>query len=600
MKKINTLLFIATAGLIACQPLSQKAQSSFDDSSVFSNEALTRYALSGVYMSYAENGYGTDYFLLYGPNTDVEVVQNTTDADTPNLCRYSISPTVAKLDIPSTTGIFGGNFRGIERANIALRGLEQYGNIGENKNMAALYGEALTVRALLYTDLMNLYGEVPARFEPITTETKYLPKADKDVLYKQLLSDLEQAADMMDFKSLPRTTQAGKACALGMYARLAMQAAGYSLRPDEGKVNTGDPGTVRKSNDPELQAEVLYPKALKALQQIIDYGGFHLYDKFEELWQDYCNQNTSIGKEVIYALPVNGSGTHLKFNAIPDTHVFPAQENMNYNGVQSNLYFRYAAYDQRRDVTCYPTKIGSNGVADGTKINPSIWYNGKFRISWMKSYKMASRDAADQCKYIYLRYADVLLMASELANALPESAGGGLQKAKEYMRPVLVRAFQNEAKADAYLATYEDTESFQEAIMEQRALEFAGEGLRRTDLIRWGILKKTLDECAQDIQDLRNRAGRYSGLPTDIYWRVKPGSEDLELYGTTADEQEKKTVTDPDGGWNKIGNFYGRIGSYRWELMYKGNPDEKTWRPIPASIITANMGVLVNDYGYTL
>ena len=111
-------------------------------------------------MSYAENGYGTDYFLLYGPNTDVEVVQNTTDADTPNLCRYSISPTVAKLDIPSTTGIFGGNFRGIERANIALRGLEQYGNIGENKNMAALYGEAL------FTDmhLVPGKGDLPREF----------------------------------------------------------------------------------------------------------------------------------------------------------------------------------------------------------------------------------------------------------------------------------------------------------------------------------------------------------------------------------------------------------------------------------------------------
>ena len=600
MKKINTLSLIAVAGLMACQPLTQKAQSSFDDSSVFSNEALTRYALSGVYMSYAENGYGTDYFLLYGPNTDVEMVQNTTDADTPNLCRYSISPTVAKLDIPSTSGIFAGNFRGIERANIALRGLEQYGNIEENKKMAALYGEALTVRALLYTDLMNLFGEVPARFEPITAETKYLPKADKDVLYKQLLSDLEKAAGMMDFKSLPLTTQAGKACALGLYARMALQAAGYSLRPDEGKVNTGDPGTVRKSTDPELQAEVLYPKALKALQQIIDYGGFHLSDNYEELWQDYCNQNTSVGKEVIYALPVNGSGTHLKFNAIPDSHIFPAQANMNYNGVQPNLYFKYASYDQRRDVTCYPAKISSSGAADGAGMNPNLWYYGKYRISWMKTYKMSSRDAADQCKYIYLRYADVLLMASELANALPEGEGGGLAKAKEYMRPVLVRAFQNEARADAYLDRYQDTESFQDAIMEQRALEFAGENLRRTDLIRWGILKQALDECAQDIQDLKNRAGRYSGLPGDLYWRVKPNGVDLELYGTTPEETENKTVTDPTGGWSKIGNYYARIGAYRWELIYKCNPDEKTWRPIPASIITANMGVLVNDYGYTL
>ena len=607
MKKIFILLSVA-AGLMACEPLTQTAQSSFEDSNVYSNEVLTSYAVTGVYASYSENGYGTDYFLLYGPNTDVEVVKNTTDADMPNICRYHIPVNLAKLDVASggnvNNVIFNGNFRGIERANLILRGLEKFGNIHENKNMAALYGETLTLRALLYIDLMNLYGEVPARFDPITPETTYLPKADRDILYKQLLSDLEEAAGYMEFKDLPRITKVGKACALGMYARIAMQAAGYSLRPDEGFVNTGADTThchIRKSTDPALQAEVLYPKALKALQQIIDYGGFHLYEDYEQLWKDYCNQITTTGGEFIYGLPVMGSGTHLKFQAIPDHHVFnPAGEsngpvNMNYNCLQPNFFLKYERFDQRRDVTCFPAEIGKDGKPDCEGMYAYTWYCGKFRISWMENFKMSSRDASDQCKYTYLRYADVLLMASELANALPAAQGGGLDKAKEYMRPVLMRAYKNnETLVDAYLNRYQDTESFQEAIMDQRALEFAGENLRRTDLIRWGILKKSLDECAADIKNLHDRAGRYTGFPSHVWYRIID-NDHVELYGTSADETG---IPDGEGWVKKSSQYYPFIGSYRWELIYKDNPDEKMYRPIPSAILTANMGVLKNDYGY--
>ena len=604
MKKIFAFLSVAAA-LMACEPLTQTAQSSFEDSNVYSNEVLTSYAIAGVYASYSENGYGTDYFLLYGPNTDVEVVENTTDADYPNICRYHIPVNLAKLDVASggnvNNVIFNGNFRGIERANLILRGLEKFGNIHENKKMAALYGETLTLRALLYIDLMNLYGEVPARFEPITPETTYLPKADRDILYKQLLSDLEEAAGYMEFKDLPRITKVGKACALGMYARIALQAAGYSCRPDEGYVNTGADTThchVRKSTDPALQAEVLYPKALKALEQIIDYGGFHLYEDYEQLWKDYCNQITTTGGEFIYGLPVMGAGTHLKFQAIPDSYIFAPSTNMNYNGIQPNLYFKFERFDQRRDVTCFPAKIkaDANGkpIPDGEGMYAHFWYCGKFRISWMENFKMSSRDASDQCKYTYLRYADILLMASELANAIPAAQGGGLEKAKEYMRPVLKRAYQSDAKTQAYLDRFQDTESFQEAIMDQRAFEFAGENLRRTDLIRWGILKKALDECAADLKDMKNLRGRYTGFPEKVWYRVKD-SEHIELWGTSADETGV-----PEGeGWVKRNTgYYNLIGSYRWELIYKDNPDEKMYRPIPSAILTSYMGILKNDYGY--
>ena len=54
--------------------------------------------------------------------------------------------------------------------------------------MAKLLGEVLTIRALVYYDLIRAWGDVPARFEPITSGTIYRPKESRDVIFKHLMS----------------------------------------------------------------------------------------------------------------------------------------------------------------------------------------------------------------------------------------------------------------------------------------------------------------------------------------------------------------------------------------------------------------------------
>ena len=601
MKKLIKTVLVTCVGAAAfsCDSLDQKALSSFDARTVYSNETLTRYNVNSIYEAYtASYSYKADYFMYYGLNTDVEGVVSKNNNEMTNICRYDISPTCTKLNYADNQYLYSGNFAGIEKANICIDGLRRYGDIRNNPRMAALYGEALTVRALLYADLLNVYGEVPARFEPITAETAYLPKSDKDIIYKQLLSDLEEAAGYMDYADQKVITQAGKACANGLYARLALQAAGFSCRPDDGEVNTGAPGTVRKSYDPDLQADVLYPKALKACEDIIENAGLSLFDNFGDLWHFYCNLRTEAGGEIIFGLPMGSGGTHIKRNCIPDAHAF-SRELTAYNGVQPNLYFRYDPADTRRDITCYPCKIGEDGKANGAAMSINQWYYGKFRVDWMEEHPMADRESEDCGKFTYMRYADILLMAAELANELSEEDGGGLEKAKSYMEPVLKRAFHNDAKVEAYMAGLTDRGSFFAAVKEQRGFEFAGEMLRRTDLIRWGCLRETLDECKADLENLRYQRGRYAGMNDVLYWRIKDNGVDIELYGTNPSETENKVASDPAGGWKAVNSYYSKMASTTYNLMYLQNPDEKMYRPIPATIIIANMGVLVNDYGYT-
>lgn len=595
-KTINKIIALLASiiALAACNTLDQRSDSDYDDATVFSNPTLARYFVNNIYESYVvTSSYHSEYTYYYGTNTDVEILDYGR-GERPDIGKYIVELNNRYYNNSSTAYLFSGNFMGIERANLAIQGFKKYGDIENNHELGALYGEALTVRSLLYIDLMNNFGEVPARFEPVNETTCYLPKEDKDVLYKHILADLEEAAHYMDYDDMTETTRAGKACALAMYARVALQAAGYSLRPDEGKVNTGDPGTIRKSNDPALSPSAIYPKALAACKDIIDSHKFALESDFEQIWKDCCNQNNvTPGKETIYALPFSSQrGTQLTYNAVPNEK-YNQGGGGGYKRLCPSLFFCYDPDDLRRDITCCLQTYDAAGKSKATSMRIAKWYCGKFRWEYAPDHPLSGRLAPDGCKMVWIRLADVYLMAAELANEL-----GDLNAAKEYMRPVLERAYGDKEKAQAYLDKQVDSEIFQQAVKDQRAFEFAGENLRKTDLIRWGELKSAMDEAAVLMQEIKTRTGRFNGWQNNIYYRYKADGLNLEIYGLNPGEKDNKTVTDPSGNWTEFKNFYSGMAAEAYTLLYVNNPDEKMYRPIPEQIITANQGYIVNDYGY--
>lgn len=62
--------------------------------------------------------------------------------------------------------------------------------------MKQLLGEALTLRALHYIDLINMWGDVPARLTSLNADNMYSGREDRDVIYKQLIIDLQEAQDL--------------------------------------------------------------------------------------------------------------------------------------------------------------------------------------------------------------------------------------------------------------------------------------------------------------------------------------------------------------------------------------------------------------------
>ena len=179
MKKI---LYILSAAILAVcsssceQFLDSEAPSSFDSATVFSNYSLAESQMFSALQSLGEtNSYRGRYLSWIGLNSDIEWYNTfkTTD-EKYQIAGYSLLPNNQQLNLDN--GPFAKMYESVERLNLCIEGINAYGKPEENAQMAALLAEALTLRAMIYYDLVRAWGDVPARFEPTTSATIYKAK----------------------------------------------------------------------------------------------------------------------------------------------------------------------------------------------------------------------------------------------------------------------------------------------------------------------------------------------------------------------------------------------------------------------------------------
>jgi hypothetical protein len=606
MKKIF-LYFLSAAALLilgtSCEKfLDTESPSSFDSATVFSNYDLVEGTIFGITETFCEvNSYRGRFLPWYGFNTDVEWYNTYKPGDgKSDIAGYQCEPNNSQLNL--SNGPFPLMYMGIERANLVIEGLREYGKVEENADMAYLLGEALTLRAMIYYDLIKAWGDVPARFTSLTSETIYAAKESRDVIFKQILADLEEAIPYIPYPgttaATSRTDRVNKLFAEGLYARIALLASGYAIRPDDGMVGTGDLGTIRLSNDSELSKATLYPKALAYLKDAINSGTASLANDFEDYWYRQNNMdNLTAGPafETLYVIPFGAGRGRWNFTFAVSSEGASISNGVSRGGDAGPLptmYFKYGKNDQRRDVTCVNYKWNKDNTIEPAGIGK--WFFGKYRFEWMNAQPYTGGND-DGIKPVVMRYADILLMAAEIANEQ-----GELATAKNYLKQVRERAYiDNWEEADAYVEAIGDKDAMFKAIVDERALEFCGEFLRKTDLIRWNLLKAKLDEAADDMLALRDLQGGYSDLTGDICYTLADDEKSISITFLTADDDIPAGATVSTGYVNKYddgkktGFYYDRIKG-----IYYRNPEQYMFWPIFNDTMTNSQGHIKNDYGY--
>ena len=591
---INFCSVLIFAGLlVSCNQdkefLDAPAKSTLDESVIFSTVGLAKGAVDGILEPMGQtNSYRGRFIPYYGFNTDVEYNYSaknlgSTDAD---LVTYDAKPNNSRMN--SENNAWAMMYQGIERANIVIRGLRNYGNPEPGTEFGQLLGAALTYRAVYYADLIKTWGDVPARFEPITTETIYLAKSSRDTIYKHLIKDLGEAENLVawpnDSPATSTVERVNKAFVKGLRARLAMAASGYQQYPDG----------IRRSNDPDLSVQKMYQLALDECKDIINSGKAHLDPSFRDFWKSYNQENLAAGGEALWEIPFSsGRGRVLFSFAVRHRSVdqFTGQPRGGTAGPTPTVFYDYDESDTRRDVTAVPYQWGSavDGIAQQELVGLDTWYFGKYRYEWMDRYVTSTND--DGVNFIYMRYAEVLLTAAEAANELEGPAA-----AAPYLKEIRQRAFpadQQVEKVDAYVDGLTTKEEMFNAIVKEYKFEYTGEMDRKQDLIRWNLLKTKLDEEKDKLTNLENRTGDYANVPTTLYYKYEDDGYTLDIYGLNRGETSNPGPDYSAFTWDQP------LDDMINSLYAPGvNPNDHEYWPIWQVFIDASNGKLVNDYGY--
>jgi hypothetical protein len=540
-----SLLSLTVFGLASCD-LEAPTLSTLDESTMFSTYALAEAEVMSINVSFGEtNSYRGRYLPYYGLNNDVEVgnspdLTKANDGGKYDLWTYNTQATNSQMNTDNNA--YAMFYQGIERANLAIQGIKKYGNIESNKEMAQLLGEALTLRAVLYNDLIKAWGDVPARFEPNNSDNTYLPRTNKDVIYKQLLADLKEAENYCFWpneNSITKTTErVSKTFVKALRARLALYAGGFALRGDG----------YRRSNDPELAPEKMYQIAKEECEDIIN-AGYNKLGSFEENFKKLCQDNVTAGGESIWEIPFSAGRGRVLYtwgikHQAKDQYTQQAQGGA--NGPIAYLFYDYDEQDIRRDITCIPYEWSDlqNGKSHVTFRAINKWCFGKLRYEWMNRIVTSTND--DGVNFQYMRLADVYLMAAEAENEL-----GNTSTAWSYMKPVLDRVLPAERVAALQAKYTASQQAFREGIYDQRALEFAGESLRKIDLVRWGNIDSKMAEAKSKLKALQQRTGAYEGLPNKVYINNAEDANSIVMYGFNRGEEDASVIATLDGWESK-------------------------------------------------
>ncbi len=480
--KHNIALVVACATLsTACDDyLDMPSYTTTDTETVFSTESAAEAYVLGCYRGLVT----TDalYQLAAGDMITHSCEDGTTNNSKYNICNYYYDATT-----PYTlSSIYSEGYKTIEGVNVGLKGV---GKLPESDKSKSLRAELLCQRAFAYWQLINVYGDVPAVWQSLEDmdmsdeNTLYPTRASRDEIYDQIVSDLQWAAENLQWfeeSGLTTTERLCKNSALALLAKVAMHAAGYSLRWD---LKTNDPATlgVRRRSD-EARVDELYAIARDACRQIIEHGGNELIQNqgtmsgFHYLWYNFCQRNlTSLNREIMWSLAELGSLTNSKFGL----YAHPGSSGGTFGSRKSlqcllpTYYLSFDSADTRRDVTCATYSIYP--MDDVRYADEATTYScvmaGKFRLHWCVEPQEASKR---NLNIPLIRYSDVLLMFAEADNYLNGAPTADAQKA---LRQVRERA----GIGDKEIPTTK--EDFDDAVLQERYWEFGSELFNRFEIL---------------------------------------------------------------------------------------------------------------------
>ena len=342
-------------------------------------------------------------------------------------------------------------YKVINRTNTVLGRID---GIEINTELANRYKlECKFIRALMYFNLVRVYGDVPLVLKEISISESYdILREPKENVYNQIIADLKEAQDLPVSYSTAEDGRATQGAAKALLANVYM--------------------TLHK-----------YAEAETILAEIINSGRYSLLentpgslniDGYKNVFSP-VNHNSKEGIfEIQFLKGGYGEGSNYANNFAPEnsgTNVVAVGGTGGNNIPEMDIYNAYEEGDLRRDFSM------SLGYYDNRKNNE--WVESRYVCKFM-DVPYQNNDARNN--YPVIRYADVILMYAEALNQ-----NGKTAEACKYLNMTRRRGFGYQT-TETSPVDLQTTDKAQFALMveQERRVELAFENHRWFDLIRTG------------------------------------------------------------------------------------------------------------------
>lgn len=446
MKNINKILFISflSLSLIGCQkfldikPESATIAETSSDSIFYKSADELESALSGAYADFRNEYFELDYFV----NGDAQSDDAYAGAD--NVANFQIDDYEIDATNANISRDWAYLYSTIGKTNLIINNAGQVNDpqLTESRRNAII-GEASFIRAFMYFQLVQLWGDVPLQLKDIKVfdisilPDLFPPRTAQVEIYAQIIKDLEKALETVP-------------------------------------TNAPNKGFVTKGAANAMLAKVYATQIPNNWTKVIEYcnavitGGYSLLPQYDQLWD---NQHENSAESIF---EINYEGTTSSGNW--GVSMFVGTDWKKFNIPSNDLV---KAFDSEGDMIRKNSSIKfenmSGFYADVHWPQTNYPFINKYRAVTSPSPQ----------NYIFIRLADILLLKAQALNETGDVAGAAQ----------LVNQVRSRVQLPPVVAS--DASAMRLLIEKERRLELAFEGHRWYDLKRTGRAIEVINSLSE-------------------------------------------------------------------------------------------------------
>ncbi|RPE09266.1 RagB/SusD family nutrient uptake outer membrane protein [Chitinophaga lutea] len=422
------------------------------------------------------------------------------------------------------------SYKAIARANAVVQSVDRAAGSLSQTQISRYSAEARFVRAAMYSRLLSHYGNIVYTEAVLDIEEALkLKQMDKAEVLKKIYADFDSAiANLPKSYAASELKRATSGAALALKARIALQMNDWATARDAAKAcmdqkvyrlhdNFSNLFISKTKNSPEtifgLPRSVALKVTLGGLQDYVtrNAGGWGAKDPSWDLFCAFlCKDGLPIDESPLFNprkpflnRDPRCAATIVEFQTIHLGYTYePHPDTLKVYKVADNKYV------ENKD---------TRSVAIFASYNGLIWKKG-VDGDWLLNSWQAEPDK------IIVRYADVLLMYAEAKIELNEID----QSVLDAINMVRARAYgvAYTATASYPAVTTTDRTALRRILRTERRMEFAMEGVRYMDIIRWKIAGKVLNKPNFGLLDPADLRAKVTGPGLWFFPSVPPVDED--------------------------------------------------------------------------